>query len=371
LVGFSGYNAKPLIDLFILDYKDMEVFYMTKEENYIRAIEFRFPEYIPCSVALMPGTWSRYREDLEDLVTRHPIIFGDYKKGSRDFDKFSKEHTQGAEYTDEWGCVWENIQSGLVGQVVGHPIKSWDEVEDFEAPDPMAGRDWDKVSENLRKARDQGKLARGGGLPHGFMFQRLYYLIGFENFMMGIADDLPEVRILIEKVFSYNMAIINKYLELGANFMAFGDDMGNQVRLPMSPEQFRKYLIEPCFSKLFGACKRSNAHVYLHSDGHIMEIIGDLAERGVTVINPQIRANTLDGLVRECKDKVCVNLDLDRQLFPFCTPDDIDEHIKEATMKLGSERGGLMLHAECDPDVPLENIEAICQALEKYRLYWS
>ena len=153
--------------------------------------------------------------------------------------------------------------------------------------------------------------------------------------------------------------------------MTFGDDMGNQARLPISPAHFRKYLIEPCFSKLFGACKNAGAHVYLHSDGHILEIIGDLAECGVTVINPQIRANTLDGLVRECKGKVCVNLDLDRQLFPFCTPRDIEDHVREATMKLGSKEGGLMLHAECDPDVPLENIEAICQSLEKYRLYYS
>jgi hypothetical protein len=318
----------------------------------------------------MPGTWARYRAELEDLVIRHPVIFGSYQKGSRNFDKFSRDYTEGERYTDEWGCTWANIQGGLHGQVVEHPIKSWDEVENYEAPDPMAGRDWEKIGENLRKVREEGHLARGPGLPHGFMFQRLYYLVGFEQLMMGFADDLPEVRSLIQKVFWHNIAVVSKYLELGANMMHFGDDMGNQTRLPISPAYFRKYLIEPCFSILFGACRDAGAHVYLHSDGHILEIIGDLAECGVTVINPQIRANTLDGLVRECKGKVCVNLDLDRQLFPFCTPKDIDEHIREATVKLGSKAGGLMLHAECDPDVPLENIEAICQSLEKYRLYY-
>lgn len=344
---------------------------MTNEENYLRTIEFRYPEWIPCSVAFLPGTWAKYREDLEDLLIRHPVIFSKYKKGSKDFDNFGKDFIEGETYTDEWGCTWTNILGGLHGQVVGHPLESWDDVKSYEAPDPMAGHDWEKIGENLRKAREQGRLARGGGLPHGFMFQRLYYLIGFEELMMGFADDLPEVQLLIQKVFSHNMAVINRYLELGANMMNFGDDMGNQTRLPMSPAHFRKYLMEPCFSKLFGACKDAGAHVYLHSDGHILEIISDLAEYGVTVINPQIRANTLDGLVRVCKGKVCVNLDLDRQLFPFCTPKDIDEHIKEATMKLGSIAGGLMLHAECGPDVPLENIEAICQSLEKYRLYYS
>ena len=37
---------------------------------------------------------------------------------------------------------------------------------------------------------------------------------------------------------------------------------------------------------------------------------------------------------------------------------------------LGSPAGGLWLTAEVDEGVPLENIEAICQALEKYRSYF-
>ncbi len=107
----------------------------------------------------------------------------------------------------------------------------------------------------------------------------------------------------------------------------------------------------------------------MHTDGHIIDIIPDLIECGVNIINPQIRANGLDNLVEVCKGKVCVALDLDRQLFPFCKPEDLDGHIREAVEKLGSPEGGLSLSAECGPDVPLENIEAICVALEKYRAY--
>jgi len=105
----------------------------------------------------------------------------------------------------------------------------------------------------------------------------------------------------------------------------------------------------------------------MHTDGHIIPIIRDLIDCGVSVVNPQIRANGLDNLVRECKGKVCVSLDLDRQMFPFCSPADIDAHIREAVEKLGAPEGGLWLTAECGPDVPLDNIEAICQALETYR----
>jgi hypothetical protein len=94
-------------------------------------------------------------------------------------------------------------------------------------------------------------------------------------------------------------------------------------------------------------------------------------DAGVNVINPQSRANGIEGLAHVCKGKVCVNLDLDRQLFPFCTPDDIDAHVRLAVEGLGSPEGGLWLQAELGMDVPLVNIEAVCASLEKYRDFFS
>jgi hypothetical protein len=72
-----------------------------------------------------------------------------------------------------------------------------------------------------------------------------------------------------------------------------------------------------------------------------------------------------------CKGKVCVDLDLDRQLFPFATPQQIDDHIRECIAALGSPQGGLWVKAECGPDVPLANVEAICSALERHRGMFS
>ena len=318
---------------------------MTHEENYFRAIEFRRPAWIPVRVSLMPATWSKYREALEEIVLRHPRIFGEYQRGSRNFDEFQGTYREGV-HVDEWGCVWKNVQDGLNGIVIGHPLESWDMLENYTPPEP------------------------GESLKHGFMFQRLYYLRGFENLMLDFIEEPPQLHKLIDMVLSYNLAVTQRIVSRKPRLVHFGDDLGMQDRLPISPQHFRKYL-KPCYAKIFGMCRDAGAHVYFHSDGHIVEIIGDLIECGVTVINPQIRANGLDALVKECKGKVCVDLDLDRQLFPFCTPKDIDDHVREAVVKLGSKEGGLMLLAEVEPDVPLENIEAICQTLEKYMLYYT
>ena len=341
---------------------------MTETENYLRAVEFRCPQWIPFNVPLMPGTWQKYREKLEELVMRHPIIFGSYEKGSRDFDALGGTYQEG-EYTDEWGCVWKNVQPGLDALVVGHPLSDWSKFKDYEPPDPLAGRDWEAIAKEFSKAKKE-RIRAAGGFPHGFMYQRLYYLRGFENFMIDIATDSPELHEVIDMVFQYNMKQVEKFLEAGANMMHFGDDLGIQNRLPMSPEHFRKYL-GPCFAKMFGACREAGAHVYLHTDGHIVEIMEDLIKYGVTILNPEDYPNGLDAIASKCKGKVCVDLTLAQQYFPFYTPEELFDYVEEVVVKLGAKEGGLILYVEIDPDVPLENIEAICQAIEKYRFYYS
>jgi hypothetical protein len=95
----------------------------------------------------------------------------------------------------------------------------------------------------------------------------------------------------------------------------------------------------------------------------------DLAETGVNMINPQYRANGLDNLVRVCKGKIPINLDLDRQYLPFATPSGIEDHIRECIEALYLPQGGLGINLELGPDVSLEVIEASIAALEKYRHY--
>jgi len=316
---------------------------MPTDDRY-KAMKFQHPEYIPARIGLLPAVWMKRRQELEDLVLKHPIIFGQQEKGKTDFDAAPPSYQEGS-FVDEWGCVWNNIAAGRESFVTGHPLPRREMVKSFTAPAP------------------------GAGLPHGFMFLRLTYLRGYEEAMIDFAEEPPELQRMIDIVLGYNLGELQRMLEKAPQMMHFGDDLGAQTALPISPEKWRKYL-KPCYAQMYGMCHEVGTNVYMHTDGHIIPIIKDLIECGVNVLNPQIRANGLDRLVQECKGKVCVDLDLDRQMFPFATPQEIDAHIREAVEKLGSPEGGLWLLAEVGPDVPMENIEAICQALEKYRTYF-
>lgn len=339
--------------------------------NFLNAMYFDSPEWTSCNVGLMPTTWMKYREDLEEIVLSHPRIFPNYVKGSTDFnfEHFGNPLYETGKHTDYWGIVWNNIERGLDSQPIHASLKNWDDLAEYTPPEPLeddmfSPRNWNDVKQKLDRAKSRGDIRTGGGLPHGFMYMTLYYLRSFENLMMDIATEDPRLQTLIDMVERYNCAVINKYVELGAEMMSFGEDLGLQNSLPMSPAAWRKY-IKPSYSRMFKVCRDRDIPIGLHTDGHILEIIPDLIDVGVTLLNPQFRANGLPGLKEMAKGKIALYQDLDRQFFPFATPAEIEEHIGQVFEELHMPEGGLMLYAKCEPDVPLENIDAICIALEK------
>jgi hypothetical protein len=346
---------------------------MSRRENFLRTVEFGTPRWIPCRVNLLRQTWKRHRENLEDIVLRHPVLFGNYSKGKTDFDHLGVQYA-GNVALDEWGCTWKFIKDGITGQVVEHPIVEWDDLSSYRPPEyPLWGppdggcrpisRSWRRVERDIRRARNEGRLA-SGNVPHGFMFMRLFYLRGYKNLMMDFAREDPRLEDLVEMVKETNNRLIDRWLEIGPlDVIHFGDDLGTQNGLPVRPDLFRKYLI-PAYEEMFGRIREAGTHVKLHSDGHFLDVMDDLIRAGVDILNPQDRVHGLEVLREKLKGRVCIDLDIDRQhLLPRGTPGAIREHVRRAVDILGSPEGGLMIYAGVAEDVPLENIEALCNSL--------
>lgn len=149
--------------------------------------------------------------------------------------------------------------------------------------------------------------------------------------------------------------------------VSFGNGLGLQDRMPISDKTFRKF-IYPSYRKIFQRVRNSGIRVYLHTDGHIMEVADALIEVGASVLNIQDRVNGIENIRQRIKGKVCVDLDIDRQfIVPFGNPEAIS-HIREAVVKLGSEEGGLMTYSETHAYVPFENMDAVCTAFEDFEL---
>ena len=339
---------------------------MTERDNYLRAIQFKGPEWIPCGVGCALRAWHRYREKLEDVAKRHPRVMPEYPS-REEWDNYPVVYREGERFTDTWGCTWYNTLGGLEGQVVGHPLADWSALDGWQPPDPATRtergvQDFARVRRDIEKRRRDGKAAWGDG---GRLFDRLYFLRGFDNLMMDFATDDPHLPRLIERYTEYELALVQLYLDIGVDVVSFHTDIGTQHGLMISPRQFRRY-IKPMFQEIFQHCRKAGALVSLSSDGRLLEIVDDLIECGVCVHDPQYRANTIDGIVKHYRGRLCANVDLDRQLFAFCRPEDIRAHVQEAVERMYLPEGGLMITGSVWDDVtPLENIEALCEAVEE------
>lgn len=349
---------------------------LSDRENYLRNASMTGPEWMPCTISISGASWDQLRGDLEDVLVRHPTLFPNFEKGTRDYDHwdFGAGHRKGERFRDAWGCVWENAIDGIVGVVVEHPLEDWDALETYEAPDPMVQNDrgpadWENAGRRTEEAKDAGRLT-SGGVAHGFFFMRMHYLRGFENLMIDLATEDPHLPQLIDMLVRHSRKIVNRWLSMGVDLVDFADDLGTQTAPMIGPEMFHRW-VTPGYKALMRPCREAGCHVALHSDGYIMDLMDEFIEAGVTIINPQDLCNGVDDLAREVKGRICIRLDIDRQtIMPYGTRSDIRALIEEEVRKLGSPQGGLEMIAGIYPPTPAENVDALCDAMEEFRTYW-
>jgi len=349
---------------------------MTDRENTLRAIRFEKPDHIPMRFHINAACWHHYDQDaLQDLMEAHPFLFPNFTRREKVEAHYGLNQRKGAPYTDPWGCVWETSDNGITGSVRGHPLSSWDEMDSYNPPDPEITDgtypiDWRRTADRVTRQKHSGQLVEGG-LPHGHTFLRLLDIRGYENLLLDMADDNPNLPKLIEMVEEFNYQLVLHWMSLEPDMMSYPEDLGMQVGPMLSPDNFCKF-IKPVYQRLMSPARDRGCIVHMHSDGDIRTLVDDLIDGGVEVINLQDLVNGIDWIADRFAGRVCIDLDIDRQKITVKgTPQQVDSLIREEVEKLGSKNGGLMMIYGLYPGVPLENIKALMNAMERYSSYYS
>lgn len=340
------------------------------KENFLRAAELRKPEFIPCRLIPTQLVWNAHREKLEELAPKYSAIR---------FSKPGAGFRPSGGYVDQFGCRWRFCFEGDYGYVTGNPLSDWEQLRNLKIPDPEEGLlvharplvPWDEVYEGLRTAKEAGELVTAHP-EYGFFFERLSYLRGYSNLLMDFIRKPSELFDLIERLTEYNLGLVERLLRFdGLDAIFFGDDLGTQDRTPMRQSTFRE-LLYPFYRRIFSRVREAGVHVYMESDGHVIEVVDDLIEAGVSILRLQDEVNGVENIAAKCKGRICVDIDLDRQyIMPFGTPEQVRTHVKRVVRVLGSRKGGLMLGAELYSPTPIDNIEAVLQAMENYMWYYG
>ena len=347
-------------------------------DNFTKAARFERPDYIPMTFVINSSCWHHYpKEALWELMEEHKFLFPKFKRPAPDWKpSYSPVARADAPYKDVMGCVWHTSDNGITGTVLEHPLEDWDafntswKIADPNTTDGLYPVDWDARIKSWNKIKAEGGSFRGS-LRHGHTFLQLCDLRGYDNLLCDMIDEEPLLDELIEQLSDFNLALVKRFIDNGCASMAYPEDLGMQVGPMLSPDMFERY-IKPAYEKIMQPARDKGVPIHMHSDGDIRTLVDGIVASGVEVINLQDLVNGIDWIAEKFKGKVCVELDIDRQsITPYGTPAEIDALIREEVEKISTPEGGLCMIYGLYPGVPLENVKAVMDTMEKYAFYHS
>ncbi|MBE6964414.1 MAG: hypothetical protein E7441_00045 [Ruminococcaceae bacterium] len=353
--------------------KTFDCYSVNHAENFTKAVRFEKPDFIPVNFVINDACWHHYPKDaLWNLMEEHKYLFPDFVRPDNDWmPECLLVARKDFPYTDPMGCTWVTSDDGITGTVKEHPLADWSAfgtswtIPDPEKSDGLYMVDWAEKEKEWTELKKSGKDFHAK-LRHGHTFLQLCDLRGYENLMFDMMDEEPLLMELIDKLETFNMEIVKRFVKSGCDSIGYPEDLGMQVGPMIPPDLFEQY-IKPSYTRLMKPARDAGIPIRMHSDGDIRSLADHLVESGVEVINIQDLVNGIDWIADRFRGKTCVELDIDRQsITPYGTPEEIDDLIKNAVKKIATPQGGLCLCYGLYPGVPLENAKAVMDAMERY-----
>jgi len=314
---------------------------MKPRERIINALTMREVDKIPWDGEEMQSA----SDEFEAMKTRVPFTYG------RDLHKGMP--TKKGRYTDEWGCIWEIGEDGVIGEVKGWPLADYDNLDDFSAPwDVLEQADLSCVNECCRNT---DKFCVNFWFPTACSpFQRMQFLRGTENLFMDLAmgDECPEVYRLRDLVHEFYVKQLEMWCQTDIDAIHIEDDWGAQKSLLISPQKWREFF-KPLYKEYCDIAHAHGKYVIMHSDGYIIDIIEDLIEIGVNAINAQIFCMDLQELEDRFGGRICFWGEIDRQYaLPFGSDEEIEALVdKVADTFLKNRKTGIVAMCPSGKDI--------------------
>lgn len=330
---------------------------MTSKERVKSAVEFKGPDRVPFKHSYLPAAFLKYPE-LFKLLKKYPSDVS----GEGNVNLNSRLYKQGSWY-DEWNCLWTVLKDGFLGQVTGHPLANPDGLKYYSFPEAYK---MDLSGEYEIIKNDPDKYIIFGWLT---LFERINDLCGFEKSMTDLLTGEPAYIEIMNNVVKFNLGMIDRYLELNPDCIAFADDWGSQLSLMIDPSLWRELFL-PFYKKMFSRVREAGKHVYFHTDGVTIEILPDLVDAGVNIFWADLTINPLKELHEKLGGKVCFQGLTDVQfILNKGSVDDVKQHGKDLLKNLANFNGGFIASSEFAPDQPFENMKAIYETFYEYGKY--
>lgn len=342
---------------------------MTSRERVKSALKFQpvdcIPlEYHPCLRGLY-----EHGDSLRQLIKAIPGDFEDFSNLPAPVVPKDAYDTDGSyhEYkTDAWGVEWEYRIFSMTGHPKTQPLQDITALKTYQAPKNQ----WDcpenqqKLNQRIADVKQYGYAKMGWC---GF-FEIMHALRPFEDVLMDIYEDTPEINQLADLIVSYQEKEIAAYLKAAVDGIQFGDDFGTTCNLLIDPDTWRRFF-KPRYQRLIKPIRAAGCDVFFHTCGYCQDILPDLKEIGVDAVWPQLTAYKLEELADSLRQLgLACAIHIDRaQVMTNGTPDDVRKAVQHAAKAFDVQNGGSWFYVETDHGFPLENIQALLDSIQKYR----
>ncbi len=328
---------------------------MEAKEIVRRAIEFEKPPRFPFWQHDVPGA----PDDVLDLWEMDRAEAGWY------FDQPG---------LDDWGCLWAHSDKKNMGQVLGHPLHDWARLERYRPPDPRNPFYFERLEPLLQEAGERYVVVTS----HFNLIERLHMLRGFAECMEDFYLEPARVERVLDMILEFKLELFEElHRRLGDRIhgIFLTDDWGTQQGTFVSQKIFEDFFARR-YGELFGAIRKHDWHVILHSCGKINAFVPRLVELGVQVLNmQQPRAYGLVEFGQEFRGKVSFLTTVDIQ---STLPRGIEEEVREEARLLvqnwSTPEGGFIVFNYGDPEalaVRPEMTRIMFDEFVKLKDYWS
>jgi len=327
-----------------------------------RALTFSQPDRAPRDLWTLPGVGMFRAAELARIRELFPLDIGDpgleYRRGLAAWGEPGRRGRS----TDEWGCTFEVLLDGVVGEVKRPPLADWSALDALRPPREILDVDW-PAADRARQRDDRFLLAGTSIRP----FERMQFLRGTDNLLMDLALGDARALKLRSLVHEFHLEELSRWVERDVDGISFADDWGTQTALLVSPQLWRG-LFKPLYREYAAMIRGRGRYVFFHSDGMIADIIPDLVEIGVHALNSQLFCMDIEDLGRKFRGRLTFWGEIDRQrVLPFGTPEDVRAAVRRVRTAFDDGSGGLIALCAWGLCDPFENIAA---AYEEWSVSW-
>lgn len=325
---------------------------MTPREIVIKTLEFKNKDAcVPRHMWTLPWASKEHSEmvdkihaEFEDDIVNAPAILKEVMFELGDPYELGK-------YRDSWGCIFENIHEGIIGEVKEPLVRGeeWEDVDKVHIPTEMLSFDRHAVN---KFCCETDKFVMAGSCPRPF--EQLQFIRGTENLLMDLLDMPEKMEAFISKMQYFYCELLEAWAKTDVDALWFMDDWGSQRSLLIHPDLWRK-LFKPMYRDYINIAKKYNKKIFMHSDGNTLSILPDLIELGLDAINAQIFCIGLEEL-KPFAGKITFWGEIDRQhILVEGTTEEVNAAVKRVKNTLW-KNGGCIAQCEFGPGSNPNNV---------------